>query len=259
MAYDNEIGREHQDEFASGFHDRLARHWPEPREQLHAGGWRATQRLVQELRVGSEDVVLDVCCGEGGSAVWMARTWGLRVYGIDLLLPAIEVAQQRAKREGVDAQCTFVCGNLFSLPFADESFTVVFGQDPDGFAHRQRGVAFQECFRVLRRGGRFGIQHWIPGLHAPQAITERFDRLNVEVGYPSHAHVHADAYVQAMQSASFQGVQVIDRSRLYREHMLAIRDRARQRREEIDTWTAMWLNLASQHPFGVILLGQKTR
>lgn len=257
MAKSDEIGRGHQYEFQPGFHDRLARNWPEPREQLHAGGWSATRRLVKELGTGSGDSVLDVCCGEGGSAVWIARTFGISVTGIDIVLPAIKVAHERAQHEGVEALCTFVCGNVFSLPFSDGSFDVVYGQDSDGFAHAQRIVAFKECFRVLRPGGRFGIQHWIPGVNAPRALVERFDQANVEAGYASHANVCADAYMQAIRAALFQDMRVVDESIMYRKHMMRIRELAREHNEEVDSWTATWLELAEQHPFGVKLFGRK--
>ena len=259
MTKGDDIGREHEHEFKPDFHNRLARHWSEPREQLHAGGWSATHSLVDELGIGSGVSVLDVCCGEGGSAVWIARTCGARVIGIDILRPAIAVAEKRAQQEGVGSLCTFVWGNVFSLPFSDGTFDVVFGQDPDGFAHEQRVFAFKESLRVLRRGGHFGMQHWIPGVGAPRAVIDRFDQGNVEVGFPSHANVHADAYLQAMQAACFQDIRVVDRSDMYRKHMLAIHDNIREHNEEVDLWTAIWLELSEQHPFGVLLFGRKAQ
>jgi SAM-dependent methyltransferase len=163
-------GSELEGEYRAGFHDRLAEHWPEPREQLHAGGWRATHQLVRDLGITATDRVLDICCGEGATACWIARTIGAEVIGIELIADAVAVAQSRARREQVAQRCAFVCGTIFELPFADESFDVLFGQDPDGLAHQQRLAAFRQCWRVLRPGGRFAIQHWIPGPGSPPAL-----------------------------------------------------------------------------------------
>jgi ubiquinone/menaquinone biosynthesis C-methylase UbiE len=253
----DEIGREHRDEFQPGFHDRLARNWPEPRDQLHAGGWAATRWLVGALGIEPGDAVLDVCCGEGGTAVWLARSLGVRVIGVDLLSAAVTAARARARREQMQERCAFVCANIFSLPFRDASFDIVLGQDPDGFAHARRAVAFQQCARVLRPGGRFGMQHWIPGIGAPRAVIEPFDQANIAVGYPSHGEVHADAYLHAMRVAAFEEIRAVDQSALYRRHMAAISDRAGQRGEPIDPWTAAWRELSRQHPFGVALFGRR--
>ncbi len=257
MPEQHAIGREHVDEFRPGFHDRLAQNWPEPREQLHAGGWQSTRDLVRELGMQGGYAVLEVCCGEGGSAVWMARAVGVRISGLDIVYPAIAAAQHRAQSEGVEAVCAFVHGNLFHLPLQDASFDVVYGQDPDGFAHKQRIVAFQECLRVLRPGGRFGMHHWIPGVDAPRAFVDRLDQVNVEMGFPSHGDVCADAYMAAMRDAAFRDIRMLDWSARYRQHMQGIRARMQAHGQEVDRWTALWLELSARHPFGVALLGRK--
>jgi ubiquinone/menaquinone biosynthesis C-methylase UbiE len=250
-------GQELAAEYRPGFHDRLAEHWPEPREQLHAGGWPATRQLVRDLAITATDRVLDICCGEGATACWIARTIGAKVIGIDLIADAIAVAQRHARRERVEQLCSFVCGTIFELPFADKSFDVILGQDPDGLAHQQRLVAFQECYRVMRPGGRFAIQHWVPGLGAPPALCQQFDLSNADVGFPSHKEVHADAYVEALRAACFRDVRVVDASPRYRRHMQNLARRAREQGQAPDIWTQSWLDLSRRHPFGVLVFARK--
>ena len=251
------IGSEHPLEFPENFHDRLSQNWPEPREQLHAGGWETTRSLADELGIGPETRVLDLCCGEGGTAVWIAQTLGANVVGIDISAQAILSATARAEREGVGRRCHFVRGNMFALPFAMESFDVIIGQDPDGFAHAQRLFAFKECRLMLCPGGTLAFHHWIPGPGANKAVRDRFDHANVEAGYPSHAQVNADAYADAMEKASFKEVTVEDWSAVYLSHMSSIRDQAQRRGEEADPWTTVWLELAAEHPFGVMLSARR--
>jgi ubiquinone/menaquinone biosynthesis C-methylase UbiE len=258
MDRDRLVGYEHIYEFQPGFHERLFRNWPEPREQLHAGGWAATRCLVDKLGIRAGTAVLDVCCGEGGTAIWMAQNLGAHVVGIDILGNAVEAAGHEARKEGIQSSCSLIRANLFSLPFKDETFDIVIGQDPDGLPHVQRVFAFQEIFRVLRKGGQLGIHHWIPGVGVPQSVIQRFDQVNVAVGYPSHGEVHAAAYIQAMQAASFRDIQVLDKSEMYSHHMRAIRNKALTRGEEVDSWTAAWLDLAEEYPFGVMLFGLKS-
>lgn len=251
------IGSEHPREFPEDFHDRLSRNWPEPREQLHAGGWETTQSLAKELGIGPDTKVLDLCCGEGATAVWIAQNLGANVVGVDINARAIRSATAASDRAEVADKCQFVQGNLFALPFAPETFDVIIGQDPDGLAHAQRLFAFKECRLILRPGGQLGFHHWIPGLGASKAVLSRFDQVNVAAGYPSHGQVDADAYLRAMKAASFQEVTVSDWSQVYHNHMSAIRDQAQARAEEVDPWTATWLELAADHPFGVMLRGRR--
>jgi len=250
-------GYEHVTEFDAAFHDRLARNWPEPREQLHYGGWDATYSMVEQLNIQEGDSVLDVCCGEGSTTMWIATNFGGRVTGIDIVPNAVQVARKLAVGKGAAGNCNFVRGNVFLLPFLDESFDVILGLDADGYAHSQRSAAFKECFRVLRHGGRFGIHHWIPGVGAPPLLVSKFDRANMDSGFPSHSNVHADAYIQALQAAHFEDIRVIDKSEMYRTHTLGILRNMQINHEEVDPWITSWLELSHQHPFGVALFAQK--
>jgi len=251
------IGQEHRWEFTSEFHNRLARNWPEPREQLHAGGWGATTAMANRLSIKSSMSVLDVCCGEGGSAIWLAKNYGANVVGVDIVPQAIAAAKTRAESEGVSDKCTFVCGNIFALPFKKETFDIIIGQDPDGFAHRDRLYAFNSAHRVLKKRGRIGIQHWIPGLAAPKDVLRIFDQINVDQGFQSHANVNAAAYVQSMETANFQNIQVEDCSEMYSLHHELIRRQSTANNESLDSWTAKWLDLAQRSPFGVRIFAEK--
>jgi SAM-dependent methyltransferase len=102
--------------------------------------------------------VLDLATGTGNAALVAART-GASVTGLDGAPRLIDVARERAGREGVEA--SFVVGDLAALPFADESFDVaisVFGLIFAADANR----AFGEMLRVLRVDGRALLSVWVP-------------------------------------------------------------------------------------------------
>src|SRR5436305_10304548 len=105
------VGGEHAQEIGPDYHDRLAADWPEPRDQLHAGGWAATHALADALGLRTAAAPLDVCCGEGGTAVWLAARHGRRVVGVDILPRAAAVAAGAAAAAGVAAR--FVAANVF--------------------------------------------------------------------------------------------------------------------------------------------------
>src|ERR1700731_3762377 len=54
---------------------------------------------------------LDVACGQGLGAVWLARR-GLDVWGLDISPVAISRARDLARREGVDDRCRFDVADL---------------------------------------------------------------------------------------------------------------------------------------------------
>ena len=54
---------------------------------------------------------LDVGCGEGGDAVWLAEQ-GWRVVGLDLSSVALERAADAAAERGVGERCTWVAGDV---------------------------------------------------------------------------------------------------------------------------------------------------
>ena len=54
-----------------------------PFDSLHAGGWKATEHVVERLGVARGDRVLDVGCGIGGTARTLAVQRGATVTGVD--------------------------------------------------------------------------------------------------------------------------------------------------------------------------------
>ncbi len=54
----------------------------------------------------SEGRALDLACGQGLAAVWLARR-GLEVWGLDISPVAVEQARDRARRGGVGDRCRF--------------------------------------------------------------------------------------------------------------------------------------------------------
>ncbi|MBM3852154.1 MAG: class I SAM-dependent methyltransferase [Verrucomicrobia bacterium] len=95
--------------------------------------------------------VLEVSCGHGGGASYLARTFRPAHYtGLDLNPTGIEFCRQRHRVDGL----SFVQGDAGQLPFSDASFDIVLNVEAShcypsfsGFLH--------EVARVLRPGGSF--------------------------------------------------------------------------------------------------------
>jgi SAM-dependent methyltransferase len=97
--------------------------------------------------------VLDVACGSGGPDVYLARTTGARVVGIDINAHAIETANERARREGLASVARFEQADARRpLPFEDGTFDAVVCVDAINHLADRRAV-LREWYRVLKPGG----------------------------------------------------------------------------------------------------------
>jgi len=70
---------------------------------------RPNRFLVSEVSELNPGRALDLACGEGQNAIWLASL-GWRVTGVDYSEVAIAKARERAEREGVDVE--FACADL---------------------------------------------------------------------------------------------------------------------------------------------------
>jgi SAM-dependent methyltransferase len=96
-------------------------------------------------------LVLDVGCGMGRFAE-VASRWGARVVGVDLSAAAEVAALNLADRESV----SILRADVFSLPFADESFDLIYSL---GVLHHTPNCeqAFSRLPRLLKPGGTIAV------------------------------------------------------------------------------------------------------
>lgn len=233
-----EPGASDYEVYSEGFHDRLSKFWPEPREQLHAGGWARTRRMLQDIKTHSRlqpiTRALDLCCGEGATAVWFAAKEGWEVTGVDIVETATKVARARAEQHppvvrvriqsvddgaadpavrlhlsyhAVSDLVRFAHASVHYMPLPSCSYDVVYGQDPDGLANPDRLHAFREAFRVLRPGGLFHFwHHWIPGPGWPAQLLQQYWQDPI-TGSPRLSH---ECYLEDLKAAGFEVAHVSD-------------------------------------------------
>nr|WP_244646112.1 class I SAM-dependent methyltransferase [Bradyrhizobium campsiandrae] len=107
--------------------------------------------VVSGTAIEGKDV-LEVGCGRGGGASYIARYLGPKSYtGLDICKPAIRFNKARYADQG---NLAFRLGNALSLPFADESFDVVVNVE-SAQHYGDMGRFLDEVHRVLRPGGAF--------------------------------------------------------------------------------------------------------
>jgi SAM-dependent methyltransferase len=111
--------------------------------------------LLPELRPDMR--LLDVGCGPGSITRGLAeRVPSGEVIGLDLSRETLEAARRDAAARGL-ANLRYEEGSVYSLPFPDGSFDVVYAHQV--LQHlRERGAALREMLRVVRRGGLVAVR-----------------------------------------------------------------------------------------------------
>ncbi len=133
-----------------------------PIDEFHIRGRKATIELARDLGPDNSMQVLDVGCGLGGAARYLAKTFGCRVTGVDLSADYCRAAADLTQRLGLDSLVSFHQGNAIALPFPDASFDIVWTQHT-AMNIRDKARFYQELWRVLKPGGRLALYDILAG------------------------------------------------------------------------------------------------
>jgi ubiquinone/menaquinone biosynthesis C-methylase UbiE len=106
------------------------------------------------VALSEESRVLDVGCGIGGPARYLAHTYGCLVDGIDLTPELIETGRVLTERCGLADRVVLQVGNALDLPYPDQSFDVVWCQNVTMNIADKAGF-LAGVYRVLKPGGLF--------------------------------------------------------------------------------------------------------
>lgn len=91
-------------------------------DEFHMGGREATVCLAERMGLKPGMTVLDLGCGIGGPARFIARHYGCTVVGIDLTPEYVAVAEMLTRLVGLADRVTFQVGSATDLPFEPSCF-----------------------------------------------------------------------------------------------------------------------------------------
>jgi ubiquinone/menaquinone biosynthesis C-methylase UbiE len=123
-----------------------------PIDHFHGKGVVATEELAALLQPQASDHLLDIGCGIGGPARWIAAKYGCRVTGVDLTAEFCEAARELNGLCGVADRVQILRGSALALPIPDESVDRAYSQAALMNVSDKQGV-FREAWRVFRPGG----------------------------------------------------------------------------------------------------------
>jgi ubiquinone/menaquinone biosynthesis C-methylase UbiE len=182
-----------------------------------------TERLA--LPPGSR--VLDVGCGPGLTAVALAKR-GLMVDALDPVVTMIEITRQHAAEAGLDRVLTTHLGDVHSLEFEDDTFSLVVALGVVTWLHSP-SKAMREMARVLKPGGWF-----IANCISDTALTRLIDPLDNS----------------SLAPARKLAKRVLQRLGLRRPAEKRAREKTYQRREFDQLISSVGLEQVEAHTFG---------
>lgn len=180
---------------------------------LSPGGPDEVRRIVADIDFSGKHV-LDIGCGSGGITLFLAREYQpANIIGFDVEQPVVDLASRRAADQNLQGSASFVRGAPGPLPFAEQSFDVVFSKD--ALIHvADKEALFADIFRVLKPGGRFVASDWLTSHDGDpsDAMRTYLAAEGLSFGMASAAR-----YEAAMSRAGFAHIRTVNRNGWYSE------------------------------------------
>lgn len=127
-----------------------------PLDHFHARGFQATKELADRLPIKAGDRLVDIGCGVGGPARYLAERFDCHVEGLDITEPFVVAANHLSRLTGMQDRVTVRLGDGHSLPYPDQAFDGGYSQHVTmNVADRDR--FFGEAVRVLKPGAFFAL------------------------------------------------------------------------------------------------------
>lgn len=115
----------------------------------HPGGIELTKKIVGTKNIDNNSRILDIGCGTGQTAAYLANEYSAIVTGIDIHPIMIEKAKKRMKKEHLPVeilQCS-----IENVPLQDDTFDFVLSESVLSFADKP--TALSEIYRLLKDDG----------------------------------------------------------------------------------------------------------
>lgn len=149
-------------------------------EPIATASRRTVERMADKVEFTPQTRVLDIGSGFGGSARYLAETYGCRVSCLNLSEVENDRNREMNEQQGLSHLIEVIDGSFEDIPFQDNAFDVVWSQD--AFLHSgDRVQVLEEAARVLRPDGAFVFTDPMAADGCPRsALTPILKRLDLD-------------------------------------------------------------------------------
>ena len=138
---------------------------------FNTGGLASIDRLAELCQITEHTRILEVGCGTGTNACYLAKRYGCSIVGVDNAKHMVIYAQKQATDLGLTDRVKFMPGDAYRLNYPDGSFDAVLTVFVSQFLDPAR--AFPEFYRILKVGGILGVNEMYKADHVPPDALDR--------------------------------------------------------------------------------------
>jgi sarcosine/dimethylglycine N-methyltransferase len=144
-----------------------------PDEPLLAAQMRANRVMAEAASFRAGQTVIEAACGVGGTARYLAETYGVQVHATNITEAQLAEARALTEKAGLAHLVDFRFADYHDLPFAAASCDVWWCQEALLYSVDKRRV-LEEAMRVVRPGGRLIMSDLLLGEGVVGAEREGF-------------------------------------------------------------------------------------
>ena len=124
---------------------------------------RMIEAIVAPAMIENDHHVVDASCGIGGTAIYLAKTRGCAVTGINVSTRQLEIARKKSAEARLEQRVGFEYGNCARhLPIISDSVDVIVNIE-SACHYSDRAQFLREVRRILKPGGRIVATDWLMG------------------------------------------------------------------------------------------------
>jgi len=193
-------------------------------EPIAAATQRAKAEMAKPLALTPEWLVLEVGCGYGATARFLAERYGCKVVATNIASGQLRRAQEATKATAVAELVRFEVADYHDLPYGDGQFDCWWCQE--ALVHSpDKLLVLQEAHRVLKPGGYAVVSDQI---FRPNRLTQE-ELQAVRERYHTERISGPNDYADMIREAGFELIE----HRNWQEHAKTHRRRIRDRLAEL--------------------------
>ena len=165
----------------------------------HPGGFELTKEIVRTKNINNHSCILDVGCGTGQTAAYLASEYNALVTGIDRHPIMVEKAKKRMKKAHLPVEILHC--SIENIPLQDNTFNLALAESVLAFVDKP--TALKEIFRLLKDGGQLIAIEFTINKPLDTAIAH-----NIKQFYGFESLLTEQEWIRYFKQAGFTAIQL---------------------------------------------------